>query len=106
MLSRTAQYRFGAFEVDSKRRELRRGPDVVDVQPRRRRTKSKGLEVPTLSQSSPVVAGVAGGEDVVEQFHQRGPVGDARPVGGEAWVVEGVWGIVWGGGGWCCGGGG
>ena len=34
MLSRTAQYRFGAFEVDSKRRELRRGPDVVDVQPK------------------------------------------------------------------------
>ena len=34
MLNRAAQYRFGAFEVDSKRRELRRGLDVVDVQPK------------------------------------------------------------------------
>ena len=34
MLNPTAQYRFGAFEIDSNRRELRRGPQVVDVQPK------------------------------------------------------------------------
>ncbi|MCH2185232.1 winged helix-turn-helix domain-containing protein, partial [Myxococcota bacterium] len=34
MLNQTARYRFGAFEVDSKRRELRRGPQSVDVQPK------------------------------------------------------------------------
>ena len=34
MSSQIAQYRFGAFQVDPKRRELRRGPVEVDVQPK------------------------------------------------------------------------
>ena len=34
MLSGMGQYRFGGFEVDPDRRELRRGPVLVDVQPK------------------------------------------------------------------------